>query len=163
MKRFWLLLIACTLLTGCPPKDKLLRSQNIQQVQVGYAADQKSERLLQSNESVDNFANSVTILMKEVGFNKGYSSISWGLQPLTGHTQNLSYKMQGNDFIYCSVTISKTEFTAKCKELEARPKSGEYLATEKQKDHINKAIGVLNELVKNKFTGRASRISIYDN
>jgi hypothetical protein len=148
---------------GCPPMDKVLMSRDIQEVVAGYEADKSSERLLSTNSEVDDFAGLVISTMEENGFYLSYSSTSWGLQPLTGHTQNLAFKTSSNDYVSCSVTISKTEFSASFMEYERKSESNEYLTSEEDKAGIDRAAKALDTLAKGKFVGRSVRVSIYRN
>ncbi|MES9880130.1 MAG: hypothetical protein ABW185_04535 [Sedimenticola sp.] len=163
MKRIIFVFAICALLMGCPPMDRVLKSRDIQRIEVGYAADQKTEQLITSDQEVDEFAKEVTIALKKNGFNLAYSSASWGLLPLTGHTQNMSYKTKSSEHISCSVTISKSEFTARFVEYEKDLKSNAFITTEEDKALMSRAASVLTALAKSKFSERSIRVSVFQN
>ena len=155
------IIISVFLLSGCPPKGAMLKQRSLQLIEVGLGVD-GTYKILASNEEVDLLAGKVTSLMKEHGFELKYSSTSWGLQPLTGHTQNMSFGISGTDAIYCYVQISKKEFRAKFSELETKPKSGEFATTEQNLASIDEAVISLNELAKSTIYGRSTRVSKFD-
>lgn len=149
------------LISGCPPKSAMLKHRDVQYIEAGLGVD-GTKKILPSDEEVDHLATEVIELLQGQGFELLNSSVSWGLQPLTGHTQNLSFQLPETGSIHCYVQISKKEFRAKFRELEKKPQSNEFATTSSDLVAVNKAIASLNELVKGKFNGRSTRISKFD-
>jgi hypothetical protein len=149
------------LISGCPSKSAMLKHRDVQHIEAGIGVD-GTKKILNSDEEVDLLATEVIELLKGQGFELLNSSVSWGLQPLTGHTQNLSFRLPQTGSIHCYVQISKKEFGAKFRELEKKPQSNEFATTNNDLMAVNKAIDSLNELAKEKFNGRSTRISKFD-
>ena len=149
------------LLSGCPPKNSMLKQREVQHIEVGLGID-GARKILSSNEEVDVLANEVIRLLSEYGFKLLHSSTSWGLQPLTGHTQNLSFRLLGTNAIHCYVQISKKEFKAKFREMEKEPQSNEFATSDNDFQITEQAVTTLNVLAKQKFRGRSVRISKFD-
>jgi hypothetical protein len=163
MKRFVVIIVASILLTGCPPMDRVLRSRDIEVIKAGKAVDNQAESLLSSDRDVDEFSLRVTEVLNEQGFYLAYSSASWGLLPLTGHTQNMGYKTLNTEHVSCSVIVSKTEFTARFVEYEEELKSGRYVTSSEDKAQIARATKALIALAKSSFNERAIHVSISNN
>lgn len=159
--RIIFLILGVILLSGCPPIGAIYKQRDLQVLDVGLGVDGIA-KILKSNEKVDELAGEVITLMEEHGFEINYSTTSWGLQPLTGHTQNLSFGLHGTKAIYCYVQISKKEFQARFSEVETMPQSGKYSTTVENRSAIDKAIASLNELAKTNIQGRSVRISRFD-
>ena len=149
------------LLSGCPPKGAMLKHRDIQYIEVGLGVD-GTKKIISSDEEVDLLAAQVIELLQGQGFELLHSSVSWGLQPLTGHTQNLNFMLPETGSIHCYVQISKKEFQAKFRELEKKPQSNEFVTSNSDLVAVNKAIASLNKLAKQNFGGRSTRISKFD-
>ncbi|WP_133406881.1 hypothetical protein [Parashewanella tropica] len=149
------------LLCGCPPKSLLLKQQDIQRIDVGLYVD-GTEKILPSNDEVNEFALEIEALFKRKGFKLANSSESWGLQPLTGHTKNLGFRYPDTNAVYCYVKISKKEFQVECVELEKEPQTNKYATTANDLKAVNETIIALNEIAKIKFAGRSVRIATFD-
>lgn len=150
-------------LVGCPPMDRVLKSRDIQVIEAGHAIDNDTERLLSNDEVVDKFSLQISDVLRRQGFYLAYSSTSWGLLPLTGHTQNMNYKTKNNEYISCSVTVSKTEFTARFVEYEEKLKSNKYVTSTEDKAQITRAVKSLTDLAKEMFNERAIHVSVVQN
>lgn len=155
------IIIVAMLLSGCPPKSAMLKHRDIQNVEAGLGID-GTTKIVSSDEEVDLLAAEVTELLQMQGFELLNSSVSWGLQPLTGHTQNLGFRLPGTNSIHCYVQISKKEFRAKFQELESKPQSNEFNTNNSDLVAIDKAVASLNQLAKQKFKGRTVRVSTFD-
>lgn len=149
------------LISGCPPKSAMLKHRDLQDIKVGLGVD-GTAKIIPSDFEVDLVASEVREMLQEQGFELLHSSVSWGLQPLTGHTQLLSFRLHGSKSIHCYVKISKKEFQAEFQELETKPQSNEFTTNSNDLSAIDRAIMSLNELAKNKFGGRSTRISKFD-
>jgi len=163
MRQIVVIIAASILLSGCPPMDKVLRSRDVEVIQAGKAVDNKAVRLLTSDRDVDEFSLEISEVMKEQGFHLAYSSSSWGLLPLTGHTQNMSYKTVNNEHVSCSVIVSKTEFTVRFVEYERKINSDEYSTSMEDRKQISRTAKALTALAKRKFDERAIHVSIAKN
>ena len=163
MKRIILVFAIFTLLIGCLPIDRVLKSRDFQRIEAGYTADKKTERLITSNHEVDEFAKEITKELENNGFYLAYSSASWGLLPLTGHTQNMSYKTENNERISCSVTVSKSEFVARFVEYEKELNSDTYITSKEDMALIDRAASALTALAKSRFSERSIRVSVFQN
>ncbi|MCE2029451.1 hypothetical protein [Sessilibacter corallicola] len=155
------IIMMTTLISGCLPKSAVLKYHDVQHIEAGLGVD-GTRKILNSDEEVDLLATEVIELLKGQGFELLNSSVSWGLQPLTGHTQNLSFRLLQAGSIHCYVQISKKEFWAKFRELEQKPQSNEFATTNSDLVAVSKAVDSLNELAKEKFNGRSTRISKFD-
>ena len=149
------------LISGCPPKSTMLKHREVQHIEVGLGVD-GTNKILSSDEDVDLLATEVIELLQRQGFELLNTSVSWGLQPLTGHTQNLSFRLPETGSIHCYVQISKKEFRVKFRELEQKPQSNQFVTSSSDLVAVNKAIDSLNDLAKGKFIGRSTRISKFD-
>jgi len=139
----------------------MLKQRELQHIDAGLGVD-GTKRIITSDEEVDLLAGEVINLLKNEGFEFLSSSMSWGLQPLTGHTQNLSFRYPGTNALHCYVQISKKEFQVKFFELESKPQSNEFATNEVDLQAIKKAAERLNELAKHKIPGRSIRISTFN-
>ncbi|GAB2191588.1 hypothetical protein MAH1_31960 [Sessilibacter sp. MAH1] len=155
------IIVTSLLLCGCPPKGAMLKQQNIQRIDAGLGVDGTS-KILASDEEVDQFALEIENFLKSEGFELLNSSISWGLQPLTGHTKNLGLRYPGTNAIYCYVKVSKKELQIKFVEIEKQPQSNEYATTANDLLVVNETIIALTELAKLKFKGRYVRVSKFE-
>ncbi|MCK9504750.1 MAG: hypothetical protein M0Q95_11280 [Porticoccaceae bacterium] len=155
------IILVAMMLSGCPPKNAMLKQREVQHIEAGLGVD-GTKKILSSNEEVDALSSEVTQLLNSHGFELLYSSTSWGLQPLTGHTQNLSFRLPGTNAIHCYVQISKKEFRVKFRELEREPQSDEFATTDYDFKIAEQAVISLNVLAKQKFKGRSVRISKFD-
>ena len=151
MKSIVLVFTICTLLIGCLPTDRVLKTRDFQRIEAGYAADKKTERLISSDQEVDEFAKEITKVLKKSGFYLAYSSASWWLLPLTGHIQNMSYKTERNDHIGCSVIVSRSEFTARFVVYERELNSNTYITSNEDRALMARAASALTALAKSRF------------
>lgn len=136
----------------------MLKHRDIQYIEVGLGVDGTKE-IVSSDDEVDLLSGEVIELLQGQGFELLHSSTAWGIQPLTGHTQNLGFRLSETGAVYCEVKISKKEFQAKFRELEKKPQSNEFITSDSNLVMVNKAIASLNEFAKQKFNGRSTRIS----
>ncbi|MCU7797489.1 MAG: hypothetical protein KZQ75_10195 [Candidatus Thiodiazotropha sp. (ex Myrtea spinifera)] len=155
------IVITALLLSGCHPKSAMLKQRDLQRIDVGLGVDGPS-KILPSDEEVDLLSREAVNLLQGHGFELLNSSVSWGLQPLTGHTQNLGLRLPGTNAIYCYVKISKKEFQAEFVEMEKQPQTNKFATSNSDLMVVDKAVAALNELAKLKFKGRSTRISKFD-
>ncbi len=160
MRRILFIGAVSAFLVGCPPMDPVLKSRDIQVIEAGHVIDNEAERLFSNDEEVDRFSLLISDVLRKQGFYLAYSSTSWGLLPLTGHTQNMSYKTKSNEYISCSVTVSKTEFKARFVEYEEKLKSNNYVTSTEDKAQIIRAAKALTDLAKEIFNERAIHVSV---
>jgi hypothetical protein len=162
-KVFNLLLITlgATLTVGCIPKGTLLKSRDIQLIDAGYAVDRYPGCLLESDAAVDAVASNTIKVLGAAGFKLMDQSISYGVLPLTGHTQNLIFHREGRDRIRALVLISGSKFSATFEELEAAPNTHDYYTTEQDRAAISNAVSSIKEFINTQYPGRAARISHY--
>ncbi|MDB4076586.1 hypothetical protein N9537_01975 [Porticoccaceae bacterium] len=155
------IILVAMLVSGCLPKSAMLKHRDIQNIEAGLGVD-GTKKIIPSDEEVDLLAAEVTELLQQQGFELLNSSVSWGLQPLTGHTQNLGFRFPGTNSVHCYVQISKKEFRAKFRELESKPQTNEFNTNDRDLAAISKAIASLDTLTKQKFNGRSIRVSRFD-
>lgn len=160
MRIIWLITI-CIFLWGCPPKGFVLKHRSIQHVEAGLGIDGTS-RIIQTDEEVDALAIEVAELLEKYGFELKNSSVSWGVQPLTGHTQNQGFALKGTKSVYCYVRISKKEFIAEFQEVETEYESNIFATTNEEKAVVSDAVAALSELAKRKFSDRVVRVSEFE-
>ena len=155
------IIIVSMLMSGCPPMSAMLKHRDISNVEAGLGID-GTEKIISSDEEVDILASQVIVLLEKQGFELLNSSISWGLQPLTGHTQNLGFKYPGTNSVHCYVRISKKEFLARFRELESKPQTNKFNTNSSDLAAIDKAVASLNQFAKQNFKGRTIRVSKFD-
>ena len=154
-------IIAAMLLSSCYPKSLMLKHRDIRSIEAGLGID-SSEKIIPSDDKVDLLATKVAELLQDQGFELLNSSVSWGLQPLTGHTQNLGFRLLGENSVHCYVQISKKEFRVNFQELETKPHSNEFNTSSTDLAVVDKVVVLLNELAKQEFEGRTIRISEFN-
>jgi len=98
----------CAGLLGCPPTNSLLKSRDLQAVEVGYVSDGSNDKILHDDNAVDQLATQVTEIMLFNGFEVSDTSVSYGIQPWTGHTQNVYFQLAGNDRVTCRTLYCQT-------------------------------------------------------
>jgi hypothetical protein len=155
------LIAVAFLLCGCPPKGAMLKQRELQHIDAGLGVD-GTKRIIKSDDEVDLIAGDVIQLLKKEGFELLNSSVSWGLQPLTGHTQNMSFRYPGTNALHCYVQVSKKEFQVRFVELESKPQSYEFATNDADLKAMQQAAETLNEFAKQKIPGRSIRISTFD-
>lgn len=155
------IIIISILVSGCLPKSAMFKHRDIQHIEAGLGID-GTKRIISSDDKVDLLAAQVTELLQRQGFELLNSSISCGVLPLTGHTQNLGFRYPGTNSVYCYVQISKKEFHAKFREVEAKPQTNEFNTNSSDLEAIDRAVVSLNDFAKQKINGRTIRISTFD-
>lgn len=127
-----------------------LRSNDVASLVVGHSG--KSD-LLASDEAVDRLATDVAQLLADHGFIIKDKSQSFGLQPFTGHTQNIWLRLAESERIFGYVSISKCCIEVVFRELETEIGSGIYNTTQQQREQINAARALVEEYVFNRTKG----------
>jgi len=141
--------------------NSLLRSRDLQAVEVGYVSDGNSERILRDDNAVDQLATEVTETMLLSGFETSSAFVSFGIQPWTGHTQNLYFQLADNDRVRCIVEISKKAFSAQFEEIEVAVQSDEFSTSDAELSVVRRAAVALNDIIASKFPSRSVRISVF--
>ncbi len=139
----------------------MLRSQDIQKVEVGPAVDGSSGNVLLSNDAVDLLALDVIELLRGFDFAADHVSKSYGIQPWTGHTQNVYFKFGGDDRLRCIVEVSKSAFSAAFEEIEVAPNSNEFSTSDADRAVVSDAAVELKALVSQRIPNRSIKISVF--
>lgn len=139
----WLLLCG---MMSCGP-----RPRNNEMLSLSLV-DPAGDHILASDQAVDYLAARLSELLHAQGFENPRPSKSFGLQPWTGHTQNLWAVFQSNQRIYVYASISKCCIEVSFHEMETGIGTDEYSASPSDREAIGriwKSIGeFLREAVK---------------
>ncbi len=158
-----MIILVCGAIVGCIPKSAQLKSRDLQAIEVGYVSDGSGEKILKDDNAVDQLATDVIDLMLIHGFEARHTSVSFGIQPWTGHTQDAYFRLVGSERISCIVEISKTAFSARFEEIEVAPQSDEFLTSKAELSVVRQAAIALNDFASERFPGRSIRVSVFNN
>ncbi|WP_045856505.1 hypothetical protein [Teredinibacter purpureus] len=150
-------------LAGCIPPSAMLKTQSLQEVEAGFVADSDSGKLFLSNEDVDIAAEEITQVLREFDFERTNQSVSFGLLPATGHTQNLGFKLGENIYVQAYVEISKSSVKVVFREMELEHGKNNFLTDEKERQSVKSATAAVTQYLKSKIGTRSIRVLTYEN
>jgi hypothetical protein len=157
-------LVAASVVTaGCIPKSMVLKSRDLQAVEVGFVSDGNGDKILLDDDAVDQIATGVIELMEQSGFVVSNTSTSFGLQPWTGHTRNVYFQLADNKGVRCIFEVSKKVFKAEFDEVEVTPQSDDYSTSDADVLAVRQAAIALNEFATENFPGRSVRVAVFNN
>ncbi|WP_428385934.1 hypothetical protein [Nevskia ramosa] len=129
-----------------------LRTNDIQTISLG---SHSGANLLGSSENVDALAQELESFLKTQGFAVSHTSTSFGVQPWTGHTQDIFMRLPDNDRVLVFASISKCCITTKFSELETAIGSGAFAATAEQRERINQLRPLVEAFIQEKLHEQA--------
>jgi len=158
-----IILFGLLFLVGCIPPSAMLKTQNIQAIEAGFIADSETGKILSSNQEVDSLANGVVKTLELAGFRKTNQSVSFGLLPATGHTQNLGFYLVENEYVQAYVEISKSSIKVIFREMEMEHGASNFTTSEIEREMVRIASATVSQYLKSTIGKRSIRIVVYDN
>ena len=158
-----IILFGILFLAGCIPPSAMLKTQNIQGIEAGFVADSETGNVISSNEQVDFLARGVVQTLEVAGFINTNQSVSFGLLPATGHTQNLGFDLVENEYVQAYVQISKSSIKVIFREMELEHGTGNFTTSEKQRELVRIASAAVSQYIKSKIGKRSVRLLVYEN
>lgn len=127
---------------------------------------QDNERIFETNELVDELTSGLIAFFVARGFESIRQSKSFGLQPWTGHTQDVWLQLAENDGVWLYVSVAKCCISAEFSELETAIDSAVFSARPSDKERIREAeialISFLKSEVASENLGLSKEVSDLD-
>lgn len=147
MTRFAVAALAIFLLTGMASCGPHHQQRDLVHLRVLHPG---GNNIFSSNEAVDSAANHLTKLLQEKQLIHNNTRKSFGVQPWTGHTQNIHVTLASNSNVYGHVEIAKSYVLIRFREIERELKSGIYDTTPNENSQVSSTAETLKKyLTKN--------------